>query len=162
MNDYNPVYIMMVGVPASGKSTFIKEYFGDNAHVDYQYYSSDREIEEFARVMGKTYNEVFFDRIVAATDLSLSDLRHAITHSVSVIDDHTNTSAKKRKAKLNNLPDNYIKIAFVFSTPETDEWQRRLDNRPGKTIPKNVLESMAMNLTNPSYDEGFDIICHIQ
>jgi predicted kinase len=162
MNDYNPVYIMMVGVPASGKSTFIKEYFGDNAHVDYQYYSSDHEIEEFARVMGKTYNEVFFDRIVAATDLSLSDLKDAITHSVSVIDDHTNTSAKKRKSKLNNLPDNYIKIAFVFSTPEADEWQRRLDNRPGKTIPKNVLESMATNLTNPSYDEGFDIICHIQ
>lgn len=162
MTKDNPIYIMAIGVPGSGKSTFIKEYFGDNAHVDYQYYSSDHEIEEFARVMGKTYNQVFFDQIVAATDLSLSGLRDAIAHYVSVIDDHTNINAKKRKSKLNKIPDNYTKIAFVFSIPEYGEWKRRLDSRPGKTIPDNVLDSMATNFTSPSYDEGFDFICHIQ
>lgn len=171
MNSDNPVYVMLIGVPGSGKSTFVKENFHDKlTHEDYLYYSSDAELEALAYMYGKTYNEIFFSHIAEVTDACEEYLAHAFEHGMSVIDDHTNTSAKKRKAKLNKVPDDYTKIAFVFSTPEADEWQRRLDNRPGKTIPKNVLESMATNLTNPSYDEGFDIIydegfdiiCHIQ
>ena len=163
MNDDNPVYVMLIGVPGSGKSTFIKQYFDDKlCHEDYLYYSSDAEIEALAYMFGKTYNEIFSSHIAEVTGACEDYLVYAFEHGMSVFDDHTNISAKKRKAKLNKVPDDYTKIAFVFGTPEYNEWRRRLDGRPGKTIPNNVLESMLTNYTNPSYDEGFDIICYIQ
>ena len=72
------------------------------------------------------------------------------------IRDRTNTGLKSRKAKLAMAP-GYHKIAVVFATPEKEEWQRRLDSRPGKAIPDAVLKAMAKGLQLPTEDE-FDEI----
>jgi hypothetical protein len=40
----------------------------------------------------------------------------------------------------------------------TEEWNRRLDSRPGKTIPAHVLSSMIEHYEVPTEAEGFDKI----
>lgn len=58
---------VMVGLPGSGKSTFLNfvddPEFGDTVFV----YSTDRFIEDAARHVGSTYNQMFKDNIKAAT-----------------------------------------------------------------------------------------------
>jgi predicted kinase len=75
-----------------------------------------------------------------------------------VVWDQTNLTPKSRKSKLAMVPDHYKKIAVVFQTPEAAEWQRRLDSRPGKSIPQNILMGMASSMQMPGPDEGFDSI----
>ena len=55
------------------------------------------------------------------------------------------------------VPEHYEKIAVVFLTPEDAEWQRRLD-RPGKSIPQNILMGMRDSMEFPEPEEGFDKI----
>jgi len=52
------------------------------------------------------------------------------------------------------LPD-YYAIAVVFRTPDAEELQRRLDSRPGKTIPPEVIADMIDNFEMPTEQEGF-------
>jgi gluconate kinase len=56
------------------------------------------------------------------------------------------------------LPKEWIKVCVFFPTPEADELQRRLDSRVGKSIPKNVMDSMIQHLEIPQLSEGFDEI----
>ena len=158
----NPFYTMLIGLPASGKSTHRKLIEDENKynHYDYYVYSSDDLIVNYAESIGKTYNDVFQDYIKEATSISESLLDDAFSKNKDIIDDHTNLSIKTRKKKLQKIPSHYVKSAIILLTPDHDEWNRRLSNRPGKTIPKHVLESMVNSFSIPTHDEGFDnIIC---
>ena len=72
--------------------------------------------------------------------------------------DQTNITAKTRMKKLAKVPSFYEKIAVYFNTPPEAELQRRLANRPGKTIPANIVMGMVSQLEMPTADEGFDRI----
>jgi gluconate kinase len=52
------------------------------------------------------------------------------------------------------LPD-YYAIAVVFRCPDLDELMRRLNSRPGKIIPLDVVESIIKNFEVPTEEEGF-------
>jgi len=153
MNRKNYLY-MLIGVPASGKSTWInnQEWTRDIPVV-----SSDRFIDDYAQKQGKTYNEVFDEYIKIATKLMENQVLVCQANNKDVIWDQTNLTAKSRAVKLNMLPD-YYKIAVVFLTPATEEHARRLAGRPGKAIPEGVLRSMAANLELPIEAEGFQEI----
>ena len=43
----------------------------------------------------------------------------------------------------------------MFRTPDRDELDVRLSGRPGKHIPKNVIDSMIASWEEPSLEEGF-------
>jgi gluconate kinase len=57
------------------------------------------------------------------------------------------------------LPD-YEHIAVVFRTPSRDELDVRLSGRPGKHIPKTVIDSMIAGWEEPELEEGFEEIWH--
>jgi predicted kinase len=118
--------------------------------------STDKLIELEAGRQGKTYNDVFKDYIDTATKLMNADVLEAVAEGKDIIWDQTNTGRKSRKAKLAMAP-GYHKIAVVFATPEKEEWQRRINSRPGKMIPEGVLKAMATGLQLPTEDE-FDEI----
>jgi len=69
-------------------------------------------------------------------------------------------SISSREKKFRMLPD-YEHIAVVFRTPEPEELARRLASRPGKNIPKNVIDSMISNWDEPTEDEGFKEIWYV-
>ncbi len=152
-----PKLYMLIGVPASGKSTWIKnQEWPSNTVV----VSSDLFIDDHATKEGKTYNEVFNDYIKIATKLMENQVLIAQANDCNIVWDQTNTSAKSRKAKLAMLP-NYEKIAVFFQTPEPEVLAWRLDSRPGKSIPWNVMRSMIENLQAPTDDEGFKEILYV-
>ena len=153
-----PVLYMLIGVPGSGKSTWVKNRtWADKTTV----VSSDRFIDEEAERQGKTYNEVFFDYIKVATKLMENHALTAQANGLDIIWDQTNTSVKSRKSKLAMLP-NYKKIAVFFKTPDQQELYRRLWSRPGKDIPDHVIASMIASLAEPTEEEGFDEIWRVE
>jgi len=145
-----PNFYMLIGVPASGKSTWRAQHAG-NAEI----ISTDDIIEHRAKSLGLTYNDVFKDSIKEATELANRHAYKAFRMNKDVIWDQTNLTPKSRKPKLAYVPDDWKKIAVVFATPSQEEWQRRLASRPGKSIPWNVLWGMSRSLAEPTPEEGF-------
>jgi predicted kinase len=141
----------MVGVPGSGKSTWIfnQEWANDCVIV-----STDDFVQAYARSVGKTYSEVFDEFMPEAVNLMAKKVVEAREMGKDIIWDQTSTTIKSRARKFNMLPD-YEHIAVVFETPSRIELRRRLDSRPGKEIPWAVVEGMLASFEMPTEEEGF-------
>jgi len=149
-----PKLYMLVGVPGSGKSTWV----ANQKFVDAIIASSDAYIDTVASAQGKTYNDVFSREIGRAMDFCKAQVATAIELGKDLVWDQTNTMAKGRKYKLEQFGDEWLKIAVFFPTPEMPELERRLKSRVGKDIPQNVLQGMIDALQVPTLKEGFDEI----
>ena len=152
-----PKVYMLIGVPGAGKSTWLAS---QHWAKDIPVVSSDRFIDAHAEKEGKTYNEVFKDYAPIAMRLMDNQVLICKANNCDVIWDQTNTSVKTRAKKLDVLAD-YEKIAVVFRTPEKEEHDRRLNSRPGKAIPENVMRSMIENFEEPTEEEGFKEIWYV-
>jgi predicted kinase len=150
-----PTCYQLIGVPGSGKSTWIKNQpWAKDAVV----VSTDNHVEDYAEKMGKTYSEVFDKYMPIAVQLMTDDVINASKNNLDIIWDQTSTTVASRKRKFKMLP-NYKHIAVVFTTPNAEELKKRLGSRPGKTIPDHVIRSMINNFEMPTKAEGFsDII----
>jgi predicted kinase len=147
-----PTVYMLIGVPCSGKSTFVK-----TQDQDFVYVSSDYFVEKFAQKMGMTYNEVFGKVAHRAMRLVNRRVQTARRNKRDIIWDQTNTGVKSRAKKLARLPE-YRKVAVYFETPPDDVLAERLASRPGKLIPNHVMRTMKNGLVLPVPEEGFSEI----
>ena len=148
----------LIGVPASGKSTWIKN---QDWALGLTVVSTDAFVEDYARAQGKTYSEVFEEYMPTAVNLMVEQVVRARELGHTIIWDQTSTTVKSRTRKFNMLPD-YEHIAVVFQTPDEEEHQRRLKTRPGKVIPEAVLFDMVWNFEMPTEEEGFKEIWYAQ
>ena len=146
-----PKCYQLVGVPASGKSTWVdaQDWSLACARV-----STDKWVEIYAKEVGRTYSEVFTDFMPTAVDLMAKEIVAARELERDIIWDQTSTTVKSRERKFRMLPD-YEHIAVVFKTPEHTELMRRLMSRPGKEIPDHVIASMIAGFEMPTEEEGF-------
>lgn len=151
---------MLIGVPGSGKSTWIASQPFDWSRTVIA--STDNYVEKVAKERGKTYSEVFDEVMPAAVDNMARVVVDAVKNNYDIIWDQTSTTRWTRAKKFRMLPDNYEVIAVVFPTPSPTELQRRLGNRPGKTIPVNVVQSMISKYEEPTESEGFSKIIHVR
>jgi len=152
---------VMVGLPASGKSTMTAK-----ASKDIFVYSSDAYIESVAKLEDKTYNDVFMETIKPAIKVCEVGLTQAIVNNQDVIWDQTNLTSKKRKVIVERMTKaGYTVVCQTFSPAKTEEdiaeWNRRLESRPGKTIPPGILKSMKESYQEPTLEEGFDTMIFI-
>lgn len=152
-----PVAYILVGVPASGKSTWAETR---QSLIDCDYISSDIFIEECAREKGVSYSEAFDEAIKPAISKMLDELEKSVLACRDIIWDQTSTTIASRAKKLNLLR-SYHKVAVVFKTPDEEEHRRRLSLREGKTIPEEVLKEMIENFEQPTIEEGFDEILYV-
>lgn len=146
-----PRCYQLVGVPGSGKTTWVNnQSWAANCAV----ISTDAWIEIIATKLGKTYSDIFDDFMPMAVDLMAQEVTLARDQNRDIIWDQTSTTVKSRSRKFAMLP-NYEHIAVLFAIPEQTELERRLAQRPGKVIPKKVLDSMIDNFEAPTKEEGF-------
>jgi len=144
---------VLVGVPGSGKSTWIghQTFNWDNTVI----ISTDRFVERHAMSVGKTYGEVFEEYMPTAVKLMAESALLAFAEGKDVVWDQTSTTVSTRAKKLRMAPDTYTKIAVVFNTPSPAIHARMLD-RPGKVIPEEVMQDMIARFEMPTVEEGFD------
>jgi tRNA uridine 5-carbamoylmethylation protein Kti12 len=151
----------MAGLPGTGKSTRVRDLTTMNP--DAFVYSTDNLIEEWAKGQGWTYDFAFAKYIDKATSEMNRMLDTAIREGMDIVWDQTNTGTKKREKIVRRMKNaGYTVVCECIRPPiseeEIDEWLDRLKNRPGKTIPDNVMSSMMENYTIPTLNEGFDVI----
>jgi predicted kinase len=159
-----PKCIILVGVPASGKSTWHRNKFGEYPPA---VASTDKIIEAVASSYGMTYNEGFKGLIQFAEQIMWRQITTCLMRGADFIIDRTNLTAKSRAKFIQKLKLHRYEIeAVVF--PEVgsealskEEWKRRLDSRPGKTIPQEVLDQMVDSYEIPLESEGFSKITFI-
>jgi predicted kinase len=150
--------IMMCGIPCAGKSTYIRRGTENTDTFDeYVILSTDDYIEEYARSVDKSYNEVFDDVITEATTKMFEQLDYAIQHEKSILWDQTNLTKKSRKQKLKRIPDTYTKTVVVLPI-ELEDAIIRNSQRANKFIPRSVITRMYHQFQMPTEDEGFDVI----
>jgi predicted kinase len=152
-----PKCYQLVGVPGSGKSTWIKDQIWA---LGLTVVSTDLYVERQAELEGKTYSEVFRDFMPWAVKLMVGDVVRAREAGRDIIWDQTSTTIESRARKFAMLPD-YEHIAVVFKTPEADELARRLASRPGKNIPEHIMRGMIQGWDEPELDEGFKEIWRV-
>lgn len=149
-------FIMLVGIPCSGKSTLVDSYSFLNPVV----LSTDNYIEERAHEENTTYSNVFKRYIKDATKNLDIQLKLAIESGRHIIWDQTNINPDSRRNKLNKIPNNYKKTAVVVDCSLDIAIKRNINRgiETGKNIPQEVIESFHSLLQIPTIDEGWDNI----
>jgi hypothetical protein len=92
---------MLVGVPGSGKSTWVKN---QDWAKDCVVISTDKYVEEWAESVGKTYSEVFQEYMPIAVARMADAVNGARDAGKDVIWDQTSTSISTRSKKFKMLP----------------------------------------------------------
>lgn len=157
MTEERKTFVMMIGTPGCGKSTFLTDNLN---YKDYIVISTDDLVEREAAKIGKKYNDVWKDVINDVTKEVDILFKQSIQDGKNIISDQTNTTLKKRKYILGQLPKYYYKIAVQF-TASFDIIKERLEKREketGKHIPWNVVMDMNNRLEPPTLEEGFNEI----
>lgn len=175
------LFIMLVGLPGSGKSTFVNNFLTSMSIVcpNTQIFvaSSDNRVDA-AKESGETYQQAF-------TRLSnsgrLNEMEQEMFQDVSkfvskndyyvlrgnpqaiVLWDQTNLNRKTRAKKLAFATDSWTKIALYFPTHKIDLEKRLLDRaeRIQKVIPNSVVENMRKSFEYPSIEEGFNYVLEV-
>lgn len=150
---------ILIGAPGSGKSTWMRnQEWIDDTYVA----STDDIIENIADQYGFTYDEAFKDVVGFAEKVMWRELEMAAQDGDPIYIDRTNMSVKSRKRFIDFLrPYGYRFDAVVFPNPDPAEWERRLNSRPGKTIPENIIRNMVSSFRMPTQEEGF-VNIHIE
>lgn len=142
-------FIMMVGLPASGKSTVAREFV--DIYKGSVLISSD------------SYRKTHYgDEAIQGDNNSLFDEMHRnilsnLDAGVSVIFDATNIAYKKRMHLLDKMKKMPVtKIACIMATPVSTCLERNA--KRDRVVPDEVILRMWKSFTMPQYFEGFDYI----
>jgi predicted kinase len=155
----NKKFVMMIGLPGCGKSKISNMFH-------YYKISRDAILEEIAENKGISYNEAFNNYIDDAKKEYLKQIQDAINWNVNILIDETNLKIETRKHILDMVPSHYEKIACIVTT-DYDTMINRINNRPNKFIPKEVIDKMAKEFYNSDVcihslqKEGFDIVMQV-
>lgn len=150
MNDIKTKFIMLVGLPASGKST-VAEYLKNNG---FTVHSSDSIREElFGDVDAQDNNSEVFS-------LLHKRVKHDLSKGISCVYDATNMSMKRRKAFLDEIKKlDCEKICMFFAIPV--EICKERNHERDRQIPDELFDKMLRSFWVPMYYEGWDQIAII-
>ena len=150
----NTLYIT-VGLPGSGKSTYVKNFIKDK---DIEYLSSD----SLRAVYGKseedqTVTPLVFGHIKRKVDEFLKDGKNVLVDATSVNrkerSDYIKT-AKKYGAKV-------VAIVFKMDRQGLIERNEKRGEQGGRVVPTFVIDKMLNKFEEPSYSEGIDVIIYV-
>ena len=174
MKQGKPSITFLVGMPAVGKSTFIKQMGYDRDPNTY-IHSTDDIVEELVQNDPRfdTYDDVFasgmfFELVIP---ILMERFNAAIESNMDIVVDMVNESQYKRNLTLKDIDkDDYIVRAVVFGhEPWQSQSKEYIDSivdavnlrfqSTGKSVPEDVLrERMFPAYEVPTREEGFDQI----
>lgn len=161
-DDLSPQIIFLIGLPATGKSTYVKKFLADNPDRNYVLLSTDDILSDLGAEEGLDYSEAFKKYISKADKKFKILFRQAKNTNSNIIVDRTNLTRKGRNKLLSQLPSTYHKIGVVFDL-DPGELQRRVDKREietGKRVPGYVVKQM-MGYYVPPTNAEFDEIIYV-
>lgn len=143
--------VVTVGLPSSGKTSWVDDFIGENQGQAIDVISSDRIREEiFNDIEDQNHNGEVFDLMKRRTKESLSQGHIAIYEA-------TNISSKRRRALLKELNKYYDKAICLFKYKRLIACQ--IDNeKRDREVPSDVIDRMYRNFEIPHKNEGFDEI----
>lgn len=150
--------LYLVGLPCSGKSTYINK---KGTYKDYAVISNDLIIEEFAAKNGMTYSQAW-GKLPFQTVKKSCEKRFeiAVRKGQSILIDNTNLTVKSRALF---QADGYERNAAVFEVDEQERQRREQERaeRTGKFVPQDAIEKMKAFYKKPTFSEGFKNITTI-
>lgn len=140
------IFVMLIGVPASGKSTWAQ------SHERYNIVSSDA-------IRGELYgNEALQIDHAKVFAIAHERILKFLSEGKDVAFDATNIRYKNRRTimeKVRKLP-NVMTVAEVFAEPYRTLVER--NKKRERSVPNEVIERMIRQFEMPTYAEGFDFI----
>jgi len=152
--------VLMVGLPASDKSTIIK-----NKYKGYHVISRDKTLVEVAGLHGfvhEEYSEIF--HFITNNDLQ-KEVDERLKHELLGVDNFQKVvivmnllSTKSRRRKLQYFGKEWKKTCHMV-LPGIEKCLARNTIRKGNMLSSSVITGMTTNFKYPLYNEGFsDII----
>jgi predicted kinase len=133
--------IVLIGLQASGKSTFYRQYFA----ATHELISKD--------LMPRKGKELRQTQLIAA----------ALEAGKSLVVDNTNPSQLDRAAMIQQFQAYQATIIGYYFASHLDECMERNRQRTGKALVPDVgVFSTLKKLERPNYTEGFDRIYYVQ
>ncbi|KAL2622824.1 hypothetical protein R1flu_003029 [Riccia fluitans] len=164
--------LMMVGLPASGKTSWAEQWSRDHPDKRYVILGTNLALDQM-KVPGllrkHNYAQRFEQLMARATEVFNTLLDRASTTPRNYIIDQTNVYVSARRRKL-RLFAGFRKIAVVV-VPKTEEHARRTAARAkemGKEVPVEAVNEMKANFTLPKSkdmaksDEPFDEVWFVE
>lgn len=148
-------FIMVIGLPASGKDTYIKSFLKDNKE-EFVVLSSDDIREELygdPSIQGKPA-EVF--------NLMNKRVKTALLNNKNIIYNDTNIKVKDRRGVLSEVKKfkDYMRYAVIIGTtyPQCLINNKKRAKEGGRFVPEEVIKRMYYSFEPPHTFEGFNKI----
>ncbi|KAK3268071.1 hypothetical protein CYMTET_23404 [Cymbomonas tetramitiformis] len=154
--------IMLIGMPASGKSTWAKKHSAAFPQKRYVVLGTNDILQQMKVTgMGRkaNYVERFQQLMDRVSPMFGPLLQRAASIPRNYIIDQTNVYAGARRRKMSAFR-NFQKKAMVFVVPHA-EMQRRAakaEQEEGKTVPQDVLDNFAANFALPNKGDSFNSV----
>lgn len=155
-----PSFMMMMGVPGSGKSTYVKTLKENGATGEVV--SRDSIVMTLGQLYtpGASYTECFQKVDHREVDRMLNArLENLLGEKQNIILDMTNLIPQSRLRHLSKVGSDYEKWVIVHQISKATMLERNeLRKVEGKYIPTQVLDSMYESFSMPTLAEGWDHI----
>ena len=164
--DSQPTCYMLIGLPGSGKSTWVERHL-TTACTPTLVASSDDQLEKIAIREGITYSEAHAGFFKEAEKAYKAGMIEAARENHDIVVDRTNVmlSSRTRIRRLieSNTPVKYRYVGVVFEVP-LDTLKERLierEERTGKRVSWKIVEGMLETVQLPDHGE-FDLLTTIR
>lgn len=141
-------FIMLIGLPGSGKSTYVTRYESKNTNTAIVCPDDIRE-ELTGNVNDQSHNTEVFE-------IAYKRIKEFLEADLDVIFDATNLNRKRRISLLKTLPKDTLKIAVVFAVAFS--LCKEQNEQRSRVVPYDVMDRMYKNFQVPWFGEGFNAI----
>uniref|UniRef100_A0A182KD23 B30.2/SPRY domain-containing protein n=1 Tax=Anopheles christyi TaxID=43041 RepID=A0A182KD23_9DIPT len=150
--------VMMIGLPGSGKTTWVQNYLKENPDSSYTLLSIDSLLENM-KVLGKARepsNTPQWQKVVEQLSRNMARLIEiACKRRRHILIDQTNVFASEQKRRLKGFGGFKTRRAIAV-IPNLEEYKRRYEQKVAKygtEVPETTLNTMKANIFVPTLEQ---------